>query len=213
METALTYAVLVLVGVRLVSAARVTWSPEGRRTVRSVLGRIGWTHIWPIPVVLAAVIACASLLVNIPGLDWGWWTALGGQGNPVTGTTDRTVGTVWEWLIPLVFLMLVVPSLPLFALAEERMFRRGAQSWSWPRRVLKVIAFGLVHAIIGIPIGVALALALGGAYFMSVYLRRYRLTADERDAVMESTAAHTAYNLAIVGLVLVFVVLVAFGAI
>lgn len=207
----LTWVVLALVGVRLVSAARVTWSYEGRSTVRTVMTAIRWRHVWPVPLLLAAVVTVASLLVAVPGLDWGWWTSIGGQGNPVTGTTDRTVGTVWEWLVPLVFLLLVLPSLPLFALAEERMFRRGAETWAWPKRIWKVIAFGVVHAIIGIPIGVALALSVGGAYFMWVYLRQYRHTLDQRAAVTESAAAHTAYNLAILGTVLVFVLLVAFG--
>ena len=212
METALTYAVLAVVGARLVAAARVTWSPGGRATVLGVLRSIRWGHVWPVPIVLAAVIGVASLLIEVPGLDWGWWTALGGQGNPVTGTTDRTAGTVWEWLVPLVFLLLVLPSIPLFARAEERMFRLGAESWSWRRRLLKVFAFGLVHAVIGIPIGVALALSLGGAYFMAVYLHAFRRSPDQRTALMASTAAHTTYNFAILGLVLVYVVLVAFGA-
>lgn len=204
--------VLTLVGIRLLSASRLTWSTEGRNTVRAVITRIRWRHVWPVPLLLAAVVGVASLLVAVPGLDWGWWTAIGGQGNPVTGTTDRTVGTVWEWLVPLIFLLLVLPSIPLFALAEERMFRRGAESWTWPKRAWKVFTFGAVHAVIGIPIGVALALSVGGSYFMAVYLRQYRRALNQRDAVMESTAAHTAYNIAILGTVLVFVVLVAFGA-
>ncbi len=211
MEQVVTYAVLGLVGFRLVSAARVSFSPEGRATVSDVLRTIRWRHVWPIPFVLTGVIAVANVLLLIPGLDWGWWTALGGQGNPVTGTTDQTTGTVWEWLIPLVFLVLVMPALPLFALAEERMFRRGAEHWSTGRRIVKTLAFGMIHALIGIPIGVALALSIGGAYFMTTYLRRYRSTLDERGALFESTAAHTTYNAVILGVVLLAVIATALG--
>jgi hypothetical protein len=106
-------------------------------------------------------------------------------------------------LIPIVFVALLLPALPLFALREEQMFRQGAENWSWTRRVLMAIAFGLVHAIVGIPIGFALALSIGGAYFQFAYLRRFRQTAVQRDAVLESTRAHTAYNGLIVIVVLV----------
>jgi len=210
-EQVVTYAVLGLVGFRLVSAAKLSFSRQGQSTVREVWRTVGWRHVWPVPFVLTAVIATASVLLLIPGLEWGWWTALGGQGNPVTGTTDQTTGTVWEWLIPLVFLLLVLPSLPLFALAEERIFRRGAEGWSWWKRAWKTLAFGMVHALIGIPIGVALALSVGGAYFIAVYLRRYRSTLDEREALFDSTAAHTLYNMAILGVVLIAVVATALG--
>lgn len=207
----MTYAVLAVVGFRLVSAARLSFSAEGKATVREVVRTIGWRHVWPVPFVLTAVVAAASALLLIPGLDWGWWTALGGQGNPVTGTTDQTTGTVWEWLIPLVFLVLVTPALPLFALAEERMFRRSAEHWSTGRRILKTLAFGMIHALIGIPIGVALALSIGGAYFMATYLRRYRISLDERAALFDSTAAHTTYNAVILGVVLIAVIVTALG--
>ena len=73
---------------------------------------------------------------------------------------------------------MLLPAIPLFALAEERTFRRGCEQWSWPRRVRRTVEFGLAHALIGIPIGVALALSCGGAYFMAVYLRAYRVHHD-----------------------------------
>ena len=114
---------------------------------------------------------------------------------------------MWEWLIPLVFMCLLLPALPLFAFAEERIFREGAEGWSRPRRVFKVVQFGLVHALIGIPIGAALTLSIGGAWFMRVYLARFRATGSQREATLESTRAHTAYNSVIVMLVLVGIVL------
>ena len=61
--------------------------------------------------------------------------------------------------------------------------------------------FGLVHALVGIPVGVALALSIGGAAFTLAYLRRYAATGLRREALAESTRLHLAYNLTIVGLV------------
>ena len=210
LTTLVSVCVLGFMAVRLVSGVRISNSTAGRELVRGVRSRIGWRHVWPVPVVLAVVVIAASLLMQVPGLDWGWWSALGGEGNPVFGSTDATIGTVWEWVIPLVFMALLLPALPLFAHAEERMFRRGAETWSRRRRVLKTVQFGLVHALIGIPIGAALALSLGGSYFLLAYLRSYRTTGSRFEATMESTTAHTAYNAVIIAIVLVAVAVTPF---
>jgi hypothetical protein len=201
----LTFGVLGFMGVRLAGGLRRSRSGAGRLIVRDVVTGIRWRHIWPIAVVLPIVIVAASLLMSIPGLSWGWWTMLGGQGNPVFGSSDATIGTVWEWLIPLGFMALLLPALPLFAFAEERLFRQGAEHWSARRRAFKVVQFGLIHAVIGIPIGAALALSLGGAYFMIVYVRSFRVTGSRYRATLESTRAHTAYN----GFIVIVVVVAA----
>ena len=200
----LTASVLAFVGYRLVSAASLmARSAVLRQRVRTIVAGIRWRHLWPVPFVLSGVIVAAVAFLAVPPLRFGWWTALGGLGNPVTGTTDQTTGTALEWLVPLVFIVLLVPALPLFAFREEELFRLGAEDWSGWQRALKAVQFGLVHAVIGIPIGVALALSLGGAYFQWAYLRGYRASGgDQRAAVLESTRAHTAYNGVLVGVIL-----------
>lgn len=202
----ISYAVIGFVAVRLVSGARVAASRPGRGLVVEVVSGIRWRHIWPVPIVLTAVVTAALVLMQIPGLRWGWWSMLGGQGNPVFGSTESTTGTAAEWLIPLSFVVLLLPALPLFAHAEERIFRTGAESWSTGRRVAKTLQFGLVHALIGIPIGAALALSIGGTYFMLVYLRAFAATRSARAATMASTTAHTAYNACIVASVAIALV-------
>ncbi|MEO5902048.1 MAG: hypothetical protein ABIR68_18225 [Ilumatobacteraceae bacterium] len=210
LNTVLTVGVLGFVGVRLATGVRYSRTSNGRMLVTEIVRGIRWRHIWPVPLVLAGVVAVATPLLAVPGLDWGWWSALGGEGNPVFGSSSATTGSAWEWLVPLLFVCLLIPALPLFAHAEERMFRTGAESWSTGRRVLKVLQFGIVHAIIGIPIGAALALSVGGAYFMRCYLREYARSRSRTDATMESTTAHTAYNGIIV---VVFVVVLILGAV
>jgi hypothetical protein len=209
MTTIVTAAVIAFFGLRLVQGARYSVGGDGRRRVKEIVRGIRFRHIWPVPIVLTIVVVVLDRLVQVPGLAWGWWSALGGEGNPVFGSNTQTQGTPLEWLIPIVFIVLLVPALPLFARREEQLFRRGAEHWSWTRRVLMALAFGLVHAIVGIPIGAALALSIGGAYFQLVYLRRYRQTASQDEAVLESTRAHTAYNGLIVILVLIVLVLAA----
>lgn len=206
LDDVLTVAVLGFVGARLATGLHRSLTGDGRATVRTIVSRIRWQHIWPVPFVLAGVVAVATTLVRVPGLSWGWWSAIGGEGNPVFGSNESTTGTVWEWLVPALFLLLLIPALPLFAYAEEQMFRRGAEHWSTRRRALKVVQFGLVHTLIGIPIGTAIALSVGGAYFMNTYLREYAVSGSANEATMESARAHTAYNGIIVSLVVLVVI-------
>lgn len=208
----LTVAVLALVGVRLVTSASAAVRSEALRgrtfeLVRSLRLR----HFARAPLVIVAVVATAGLLLEVPGLDWGWWTAIGGTGNVIVGGSERSSIGVLQWLAPVLFVALLIPLLPLFAEREERMFRLGAESWSFWRRVRRAFEFGLVHLIMGIPIGVALALAVGGGYFTWAYLRGYREGGGRAGALLESTCSHLAYNLVIVGVVLLSLVLAAFG--
>ena len=195
-------AVLALVGVRLLGVARFSLRPGRRARVVGLVRGIRPRHILPVPVLLAVVLTLALLLMEVPGLEWGWWTALGGFGNPVTGGTDRTVGTVLEWLLPLVFVTLLLPALPLLAEREEQVFRRGDEHRTVLQRAGRGVAFGLVHAIMGIPLGAALALSVGGWYFTWCYLRGYRRGGTQQAALVESTRAHLAYNCCIVALLL-----------
>jgi hypothetical protein len=207
----LTVAVLVFVASRLLKALRYAARPDVRRRILTIVTGVRLRHVLLAVPALTAVVLAASLLIEVPGLDWGWWTALGGEGNPVVGTTDRTRGTTLEWLVPAVFLMLLTPVLPLFAEREEQVFRAGAEGWSTARRILRGVLFGLVHALIGIPIGVALALSIGGWYFTWAYLRAYRRIGSRDAALLESTRAHLAYNAVVVVLVVVAIVLAGSG--
>ena len=202
-----TVAVLAFVGVRIAGGTRIALTGKGRSHVALIVRGLRPRHfLLAIPAFLAAI-AAITLLWQVAPLRWGWWTALGGLGNPVTGGTERTTGTPFEWLVPLVFLTLLTPALPLFAEAEERMFRLGAEHRSRWGRLRRSVEFGLVHAIVGIPIAAALGLSLGGMYFTACYMRVFRRTGDQEAAMLESTRAHTAYNatvLVLIGAVLIF---------
>lgn len=202
-----TFVVLAFVGVRIASGTRIALSGEGRRHVVGITRGLRPRHFLLAVPVLLVVLAAVIVLVQVPGLDWGWWTAIGGLGNPVTGTTDRTTGTALEWLIPVVFLVLLVPALPLFAEAEEKLFRLGAEQRSRWGRLRRSLEFGLAHAIIGIPIGAALGLSIGGVYFTRRYLRTYLRTHDPDAAMAESTRAHLGYNMTVIGIVVVALIL------
>ena len=200
----LTVAVLGFVGFRLVTTARTAVTRDSRRHIVQIVRGVRLHHLLLAPVALIGVLAAAYGLLLIPGMSFGWWTAIGGTGNIVTGGTSRTSGTALEWIVPALFLLLLFPALPIFAEREELMFRRGAEGWSWRHRAWMGLKFGLIHLIMGIPIGVALALSVGGWYFQWAYLRGYRRHGDSAAAgVMESTRSHFAYNAEILTLALV----------
>lgn len=203
----LAFVVLAFFGSRLVVGFRRSLTEPMRRRAFMLYKGIRWRHLWPVPIVVGLVLVAAWLLVQLPLLKLGWWSLLGGVGNPVFGVTDATAGTLWELIVPLVFVVLLIPALPLFVLREEEMFRLGAEAWSTPKRVWKALSFGLAHALVGIPVGVALALSIGGGWFTIAYLRGARRGGVAGAGLLESTRSHLAYNATIVALVLVALLL------
>jgi hypothetical protein len=200
-----TAAVLVAIGVRVSTGTRLAFSTQGRGRIRTIVGGLRAHHFVLAVPALVAVGTAVIVLASLPVLSWGWWTAIGGLGNPVTGGTERTAGSPLEWIVPLVFIVLLVPALPLFAEAEERVFRRGSEHRTAGGRVVKGVEFGLAHAIVGIPIGAALGLSVGGWYFTWAYLRRYRDTGSATEAMLESTRSHLGYNVVVIALVAVLI--------
>jgi hypothetical protein len=198
----LTVAVLAFVGFRLADAARQTLSSRGH--VWRLLAGLRPRHFLLAVPVLAAVLAVATPLLAVPGFDFGWWTAIGGEGNPAVGVgRESATPGVLETIIPVVFITLLLIGLPLLVEGEEWVFRRGAQFRSRMANARRSVLFGLVHALIGVPIGVAMALSVGGFYFTWAYLRAWRATGSEDAALAESTRAHLAYNLVIAAIVIV----------
>jgi len=205
----LTVAILGVVGLRLATiASRAARSrPLRDRTVTIVRGLRARHFLLGVPA-LVAVGTVAFLLIEVPGLDFGWWWALGGTSNVITGSTEQGTDNVVLRLVPFVFLSVLLPLLPLLAEREERMFRLGAEDWSTARRAVRAVQFGLIHLIMGVPIGVALALSVGGGYFTWAYLRGYRRGRSQEAGLLEATRAHTAYNAVVVTLVLVSLILI-----
>jgi len=192
-------AVLGYVGVQLVRATSMSLR-RGAPTWEILRG-LRWRHFALAVPVLAGVLAVGIPLMSLPVLSWGWWTAIGGVGNPVFGTTDTTTGSPLTIVIPVVFMVLLVLGLPILVLSEEWIFRRGAQRRSVVGNAAWSILFGLAHALIGIPVGAALALSVGGGYLTWRYLRGWRATGTEEGALRESARSHLAYNLVILAAV------------
>ena len=196
----LTVAVLAVVGVRLFEAARTSIEAHGKTL--SVVRGLRWRHFArAVPIVLL-IVPTAWVLIQLPVLSFGWWSMIGGEGNPVVGVTERDYGIV-SVVIPLFFIGLLIVGLPLLVSREEWVFRRGAERRGTVDNVARSVLFGLAHAVVGIPIGAALALSIGGLYLTWCYLEGWRETRSQTMALLASTRAHLAYNLTIIAMVLV----------
>ena len=147
-----------------------------------------------------------SLLLQVPVPRLGLVDAARRRGQPGRrADRRRPSGTSLEWLVPVVFVTLLLPAAAAVRPARggdvparrrrrgdgrARRARRCCSGWSTPSSASRSAC--------------ALALSVGGALLHSGYLRGYRpAAAGQRAACLESTRAHTAYNRTIVVLIVV----------
>ncbi len=205
-KLALLVFALANVGYTLYSFRRVLHMiPEvwKRFTVRGSLASIA---------VALLTVGIGYLLSFVPGLDRGWGSLVfgGGGGNvlfePIF-TLSRSESLVARLAVPL-FFVAIIATLPLWAMMEEVIFRKGRNDW---RSIARSSAwFGPLHCLCGIPPAFGLALIFTGVFLGSVYKRAYeRCLAEapgglvteevrsdaEDEGVFASTVAHTLYNL------------------
>lgn len=148
---------------------------------------LAWVGVVPLllnVLVMAAVIALGAALMKIPVLGWGWMSIFsrkGTAGNAATATVGAPgiVGTGYS-----VLLLIVLPALAQW---EEEIFRGGTSSIG--DVVFRSILFGLAHALMGIPLGGAIALIVAGFYFAAWY---------HVGGIEASTGAHAAWNVLLV---------------
>jgi len=187
-------------------------SSEALRSVRSPRTRIVWRglrlrHALPALVAIGLVGVATYVIANVaPWTQWGWWSALGGQGNVAFGNVGVSLSSTEEpkWIFrfaPFLFVAAMLCYLPSAARLEERWFRLGSERRTRLQRVAASLSFGLVHMIMGVPVSVALALGLAGWMFQRSYLSAYERRRSRHEAIMASTHVHLAYNLILVTLV------------
>jgi hypothetical protein len=112
----------------------------------------------------------------------------------------------WEAIFIIGFWFLLILGIPFWARVEERLFRKGANTWK--QICIRSILFGLVHLLVGIPLLAGLVLIVPGFLFAC----RYKYVRDrhlrwsnnpvqaEEAGVIASTADHAAYNAILVTL-------------
>jgi hypothetical protein len=182
LKTIATMAVLSWVAYEAVTTYRTR--ARGSTLEYMVLSRHVWARARQIGIVriLAAnlpvmglTVAAAIALSSLPVLSWGWWSALGGNGNIAFGSTDQ-LGDIAGPVIALVMCAVLVVVAPIYVSLEEWAFRRRSEHRSGPARVGAALGFGALHVVAGIPIGAALALTVAGMWFTNRYLKGHGAT-------------------------------------
>ncbi len=174
--------------------------------LKNLTQKLKLSMLFEIPLLLLiTVVVALGLMKFIPLLGWGW-------GRVILGTTaniavapilsSATSGNLLIKVSGFIAMCLLLSSMPFFAWVEEIDYRKGHIEWK--PICIQSIKFGLIHLIMGIPIGMALALVIPGfvyaCKYRNTYLSLHELTEHEREeqAVMVSTAYHATYNCVII---------------
>lgn len=237
-------AVAGIVLVLLVRAGRVAW--RNRAVAVTVWRRVRWHHVVGSLGLLAVVITTLVALVTlVPGADWGLGRLIGLSGNAVfapleaathsgadSGSGNAGTSATWPEVAIAVgvvlFLLALLAMFPWLAYVEERVFREGLEDADLPHQLWAALKFGLIHLVMLIPVGAALAIGVAGFVYGRIYRRAFaRAQASTRmeagpfgvpvvvepsvrqarsEAVLASTVWHTTFNsLIVLSLLLSFV--------
>lgn len=206
----MTFGHIALLGMQaalLFSFARTITTVLKNRRYGVIVRGLRLRHFGKAMLIIPLVIGtCGFLILKVPGMRIGWLALLGTKGSILTastGASSTSEPTAWiVMLVPAVLLTLIFFHLPNLARREEQMFRRGTELQGPGVRWYRQAKFGLMHMIMGIPIGITPGLMLAGGAFMGAYRRAYGVRQSRLDAMLESTRLHLAYNLIIVGICL-----------
>lgn len=168
-----------------------------------------WQHYLLAVGMWITIIGLGGLLrLAFPVLRYSLWTAAFGYSSHTSA--GGISGVSWPVLIFLLVVgtTLLVPRIIWRAARrEEERYRRYAERWSFLQRAESCIRFGLAHVWnFVIPFAYVLALIVGGAYLMSVYLRAFRRTKSQAYAVEVATRAHVAYNRVVLAAIAIILV-------
>lgn len=161
--------------------------------------------------VMTTVVTLAS--IGLPKfMTWSWISMLGNGADAPSGNIVAAPFKSGSVLIISGFWFLLSLALPYLAKGEEQSFR--SLVFGTKNRIITSIKFGLVHMIVGVPLFIALILAVCGYIFSIFYVKAFYkaakvdpYTADEV-AVNVSTSVHAKYNFLIITLGSVLAILV-----
>ena len=126
-----------------------------------------------------------------PATRW-WIGSLFGKQRSPGNVTEMLLRVRYFWPLCAGLLILALPALATY---EEIIFRNGLKSGE--QALVRSVAFGLVHMLVGVPLHVAMALTAAGLWFSYLYMD---------GGLAEPVMAHTTYNLiAVTSLVAVIV--------
>jgi hypothetical protein len=180
--TVLRLAIAAWILVTLARAARVAW--RQRRLAVEVWRGIRVRHLLGGLALLTAVASVAGVLVAlVPGMEYGLGRLVGLTSNAVFAPLEEGLAhagpapeTGPDWALAVgasAFLLPLLLLLPWLAFVEEEIFRAGLEDAGAGRVALASLVFGLVHLVMLVPVGAALAIGVAGAFYARVYRRAH----------------------------------------
>ncbi len=164
-------------------------------------------YLWSFLMVIGVMTSVVTLAsIGLPKfMTWSWISMLGdGSADAPSGNIMAAPFKSGSVLIITGFWFLLSLALPYLAKGEEETFR--SLVFGTKNRIVTSIKFGLVHMIVGVPLFVALILAVVGYIFSIFYIKAFykavKVDAKNADevAVNVSTSVHAKYNFLIITL-------------
>lgn len=132
-------------------------------------------------------------------MTWSWLSALLSKDGSMITAAAQTPSTVPKSVI-YAFYALLILALPMAALGEEKLFRRGAEKRSLAANAGIALVFALAHMVVGFPVFAALALFPLGMWLTHYYRISWRRSGgDSRVALLEAGRIHLANNMVALG--------------
>jgi hypothetical protein len=167
----------------LARVARVAW--RQRALTFAIWRAVRLRHLAGALGLLVVVAGVAAALVTwVPGAGLGLGHLVGLTGNAVFAPLEEGLaragpppagGPDWVLLVGATgFLGGLALLLPWLAFVEEEVFRAGLEDAGPLRVAVASLVFGLVHLIMLVPVGAALAIGVAGVAYASAYRRAYR---------------------------------------
>ena len=162
-------------------------------------------YLWAFLLVMFVFVTIGTLAsIGLPKfMTWSWISMLGdGGSNTPSGNIMVAPFKSGSVLIITGFWFLLTLALPYLAKGEEEGFR--SLVFGTKKRIITSIKFGLVHMIVGVPLFVALILAVAGYIFSIFYVKAFNKAAKvdpytaDKVAILASTSVHAKYNFLII---------------
>lgn len=162
-------------------------------------------YLWAFLLVMFVFVTIGTLAsIGLPKfMTWSWISMLGdGGSNTPSGNIMAAPFKSGSVLVITGFWFLLTLALPYLAKGEEEGFR--SLVFGTKKRIITSIKFGLVHMIVGVPLFVALILAVAGYIFSIFYVKAFNKAAKvdpytaDKVAILASTSVHAKYNFLII---------------
>ena len=189
----------------------------------SIWLKFSWSIFFQSVLVAGGTLMISLFLVRIPIFSKGWTHLFFKKGGSIMTSFIQLESISFSYVLTaLTILILFILIIPHFALLEELAFRKG--KLSIPKRIVSSIIFGLVHMIMGIPLGASIALMFTGYFYSAIYASSFKRHLDNSNkeshnipreliisraeliAMRESSVYHTMVNTILFGTIILLLI-------